>query len=124
MFNIIITFKILNQSALKNEKFTRKEIIEHRLKQADWNITDRTQAIEEFDIVVDKNMAKEALTLYSGYQFSDYVLLGKVINHSFDNLQGSLSQRAFRGELTLTQGEEQVLMAAEPEAGDQASVRK
>lgn len=33
-----------------------------------------------------------------------------------ENLYGSLSQRAFRGELTLTQSEEQVLMAAEPEA--------
>ncbi|HCY39925.1 MAG TPA: hypothetical protein DHV48_00960 [Prolixibacteraceae bacterium] len=33
-----------------------------------------------------------------------------------ENLYGSLSQRAFRGELTLTQAEEQVLMAAEPEA--------
>ncbi len=32
-----------------------------------------------------------------------------------ENLYGSLSQRAFRGELTLNQAEEQVLMAAEPE---------
>jgi len=32
-----------------------------------------------------------------------------------ENLYGSLSQRAFRGELSLTQAEEQVLMAAEPE---------
>ncbi|BBE20040.1 type I restriction-modification system, specificity subunit S [Aquipluma nitroreducens] len=33
-----------------------------------------------------------------------------------ENLYGSLSQRAFRGELTLNQAEQQVLMAAEPEA--------
>ena len=33
-----------------------------------------------------------------------------------ENLYGSLSQRAFRGELTLNQAEEQILMAAEPEA--------
>jgi type I restriction enzyme, S subunit len=32
-----------------------------------------------------------------------------------ENLYGSLSQRAFKGELTLNQAEEQVLMAAEPE---------
>ncbi|MDP3446225.1 MAG: restriction endonuclease subunit S [Ignavibacteria bacterium] len=32
-----------------------------------------------------------------------------------DNLYGCLSQRAFRGELTLNHAEEQVLMAAEPE---------
>lgn len=62
---------------MKNEKLTRKEIIDHRLKQAGWNVTDRTQVIEEFDIVVDKNMAEEASTPYSGHQFSDYVLLGK-----------------------------------------------
>lgn len=33
-----------------------------------------------------------------------------------ENLYGSLSQRAFKGELTLNHAEEQVLMAAEPEA--------
>jgi len=33
-----------------------------------------------------------------------------------ENLYGSLSQRAFRGELTINKAEEQVLMAAEPEA--------
>ncbi|MDP3442876.1 MAG: type I restriction endonuclease, partial [Ignavibacteria bacterium] len=62
---------------MKNEKLTRKEIIDNRLKQAGWNVTDRTQVIEEFDIIVDKNMAKEASTPYAGHQFSDYVLLGK-----------------------------------------------
>ena len=62
---------------MKNEKLTRKEIIDNRLKQAGWNVTDRTQVIEEFDIIVDSNLVQEAPTPYAGHQFSDYVLLGK-----------------------------------------------
>ena len=60
---------------LKNEKLTRKEIIDHRLKQSGWNLTDRTQVIEEFDIHL--TLVEEPTTKYSGHQFSDYVLLGK-----------------------------------------------
>lgn len=62
---------------MKNEKLTRKEIIDGRLKQAGWNVGDRTQVAEEFDIIVDSNMVQEAATPYAGRQFSDYVLLGK-----------------------------------------------
>jgi type I restriction enzyme R subunit len=62
---------------LKNEKLTRKEIIDTRLIQAGWNVTDRTQVIEEFDIIVYDNLVQEAATPYTEHQFSDYVLLGK-----------------------------------------------
>ena len=62
---------------MKTEKHTRKEIIDIRLKQAGWNVSDRTQVVEEFDIIVNKDLAKEAPTPYAGHQFSDYVLLGK-----------------------------------------------
>jgi type I restriction enzyme R subunit len=62
---------------LKNEKQTRKEIIDSRLKQAGWNVIDRTQVVEEFDIIVNENLAQEAATPYAGHQYSDYVLLGK-----------------------------------------------
>jgi len=62
---------------LRNENLTRKEIIDKRLKQAGWNVTDRTQVLEEFDILVDLNLIKEGTTPYSGHQYSDYVLLGK-----------------------------------------------
>lgn len=62
---------------MKNEKHTRKEIIDNRLKQAGWIVGDRSQVVEEFDIVVDKNLVMEAPTPYSGHQYSDYVLLGK-----------------------------------------------
>jgi type I restriction enzyme R subunit len=60
---------------MKNEKLTRKEIIDNRLKQADWNVTDRTQVIEEFDIHL--TTVEESTTPYAGHQYSDYVLLGK-----------------------------------------------
>lgn len=61
---------------MKNEKLTRKEIIDNRLKQAGWNVTDRTQVIEEFFISVENNVVNEPSTTYSS-EFSDYVLLGK-----------------------------------------------
>jgi type I restriction enzyme R subunit len=60
---------------VKNEKLTRKEIIDNRLKQAGWNVTDRTQVIEEFDIQL--TVVEEPSTPYAGHQYSDYVLLGK-----------------------------------------------
>lgn len=60
---------------MKSEKLTRKEIIDNRLKQAGWNVTDRTQVIEEFDIHL--TVVEEPTTPYAGHQYSDYVLLGK-----------------------------------------------
>ncbi|MDD3957173.1 MAG: DEAD/DEAH box helicase family protein [Proteiniphilum sp.] len=45
------------------------------MKQADWNVTDRTQVIEEFDIHL--TVVEEPTTPYAGHQYSDYVLLGK-----------------------------------------------
>ncbi|WP_321343144.1 DEAD/DEAH box helicase family protein [uncultured Draconibacterium sp.] len=61
----------------RTEAQTRKEIIDNRLKQAGWIVGDRSQVIEEFDIIVEKELVAEAATPYSGHQFSDYVLLGK-----------------------------------------------
>ncbi len=62
---------------MKTEKLTRQEIIDKRLKQANWNVSDKTQVVEEFDIIVDSQKVQEAINPYSGHQFSDYVLLGK-----------------------------------------------
>lgn len=62
---------------MKTYNLIRKEIIDVRLKQAGWKVSDHTQVIEEFDIIVDKNLAEKAPNPYSGHQFSDYVLLGK-----------------------------------------------
>jgi type I restriction enzyme, R subunit len=63
---------------LKNEKQTRKEHIDQQLKIAGWDVSDRTQVIEEFDIVVGlPDGFSEPLSPYQGHQFSDYVLVGK-----------------------------------------------
>ena len=60
---------------MKNEKLTRKEIIDNRLKKADWNVSDPTQVIEEFDIILTE--MTESSNPYAGHQYSDYVFLGK-----------------------------------------------
>jgi type I restriction enzyme R subunit len=63
---------------MKTEKHTRKEIIDHNLQAAGWNVADRSQVIEEFDIEVGlPEGVSEPLTPYQGHQFSDYVLMGK-----------------------------------------------
>lgn len=78
-----LPLKFLNKAykfhhiTLKNEKLTRKEIIDNRLKEAGWKVGDQSQVMEEFDILVDPNRARESSTKYGGHQFSDYVLLGR-----------------------------------------------
>jgi type I restriction enzyme, R subunit len=63
---------------LKNEQDTRKEIIDKKLHIARWNVADRSQVIEEFDIEVGlPEGINDSQTEYEGHQFSDYVLLGK-----------------------------------------------
>lgn len=62
---------------MNNEKHTRKEIIDNRLKSAGWNVDDRTQVVQEFDIKVERNKVEEPQKQYGSKQFSDYVLLGK-----------------------------------------------
>ncbi|MEE4197338.1 MAG: DEAD/DEAH box helicase family protein [Bacteroidales bacterium] len=60
------------------EAVTRKQIIDIKLKDAGWNVKDRSQVIEEFDIEVGlPEGVSEPRTEYDGHQFSDYVLVGK-----------------------------------------------
>lgn len=60
------------------EAETRKQIIDIRLKDAGWNVKERSQVIEEFDIEVAlPEGVSEPRSEYDGHQFSDYVLLGK-----------------------------------------------
>lgn len=61
---------------MNDEKQTRKQIIDNRLKQAGWIVADKTQVIEEFYISTNNSMVSEPPTKY-GFEFSDYVLLGK-----------------------------------------------
>lgn len=58
-----------------NEKDTRQNIIDQRLKQAGWNVSDRSQVIEEFEVEIDKSPG--LFKAKSSNQFSDYVLLGR-----------------------------------------------
>lgn len=60
---------------MNSEKHTRKNIIDLRLKKAGWDVTDKTQVIEEFDITL--TVVQEPITPYEGHRYSDYVLLGK-----------------------------------------------
>ena len=62
----------------KTEAQTRQDIIDVQLLAAGWNVRDKTQVIEEFNIQVDLPKGiKEPRTKYEGHQFSDYVLLNK-----------------------------------------------
>jgi len=64
---------------MPSESKTRKEIIDLRLKDAEWDVSDRTQVIEELFVSSgDSSSAiKEEPTGYGSREFSDYVLLGK-----------------------------------------------
>jgi type I restriction enzyme R subunit len=57
---------------MSTESATRKEIIDLRLKEADWKLTDRTQVIEEFFVSPSGDNSSVV-----SREFSDYVLLGK-----------------------------------------------
>lgn len=74
-----VRYKINDKSKImsKTESQTRKQIIDKRLAAAGWNVTDRTQVIEELDILVSDERSKESCSPYAGHQYSDYVLLGR-----------------------------------------------
>ncbi|MCB0583424.1 MAG: DEAD/DEAH box helicase family protein, partial [Phaeodactylibacter sp.] len=62
----------------RNEKQTRKQIIDRRLAEAGWDVANAAQVVEEFDIEVGlPDGVAEPRTKYDGRQFSDYVLMGK-----------------------------------------------
>jgi type I restriction enzyme R subunit len=69
---------------MSSESATRKEIIDFRLREAGWNVADRTQVIEEFfasSAVAERGTANhgpdEKSVSHDSRLFSDYVLLGK-----------------------------------------------
>lgn len=61
---------------MRNEKLTRKEIINQRLKEAGWDVNDRTQVIEEF-YIVSSIVAESRVPYNKKHEFSDYALLGQ-----------------------------------------------
>ena len=63
---------------MKTEQQTRNEIIDHKLRAAGWNLSDRSQVVEEYDIIVGlPDGVQESTTPYQGHQYCDYVLMGK-----------------------------------------------
>src|SRR3954470_17877122 len=63
----------------KSENETRIQLIDKQLAQAGWDVKDRTQVVQEFEILLGKGTTKvsEPQPAYGEFQFSDYVLLGK-----------------------------------------------
>jgi len=63
---------------MSSEAETRKLYIDAKLKEAGWDVHDRTQVLQEYDIAVDlPDGVTEARTRYECHQYCDYVLLGK-----------------------------------------------
>ena len=63
---------------MNNESTTRREIIDKRLLDAGWTVTDRTQVIREFFVSsTSADLVKETSENYYLREFSDYVLLAK-----------------------------------------------
>lgn len=61
-----------------NESKTRKLLIDKQLKEAGWDVSDHTQVTSEYAINIGfTKEIQEPQTKYQGFQFSDYVLLGK-----------------------------------------------
>ncbi len=62
---------------MTNESATRKEIIDKRLAEAGWNISDPTQVAVELHITKSAGTVAESQARYSANEYGDYGLLGK-----------------------------------------------
>ncbi|MEK3705481.1 DEAD/DEAH box helicase family protein [Paenibacillus sp. FSL R7-0198] len=63
---------------MKTEAETRKELIDAKLSDAGWDVNNPSQVIQEFGISLPFTEAvAEERPSYGGYQFCDYVLLGR-----------------------------------------------
>jgi type I restriction enzyme, R subunit len=63
---------------MKDEKATRKNIIDKRLQEAGWNLLDSSQVIQEHGIRQSPGLLKAASPAKAtSIEFSDYTLLGK-----------------------------------------------
>ncbi|WP_037319739.1 DEAD/DEAH box helicase family protein [Salegentibacter sp. Hel_I_6] len=61
---------------MSSENQTRKLLIDHQLKEAGWDVNDRTQVVEEFHITNPRGVSEPGSN-YNKHEFSDYLLLGK-----------------------------------------------
>jgi type I restriction enzyme, R subunit len=63
---------------LLTEKHTRKQIIDKRLLEAGWDVSNRTYVVEEFNFSVGlPEGVEEPIHSYQGQRFCDYILLGR-----------------------------------------------
>ncbi len=63
---------------MTHESATRQQIIDHRLKEAGWDVRDCTQVVEELTIEkATESQVKETAASFGDREFSDYALLGK-----------------------------------------------
>ena len=63
---------------MSNESTTRQQIIDQRLREAGWDVRDRTQVVEEFTVARTSDMqVNEDAVAFELRGYSDYVLLGK-----------------------------------------------
>ena len=61
---------------MDSEASTRKETIDYRLKEAGWDVSDRTQVVKEYYISQQAgSVLREEASSYGFREFSDYVLL-------------------------------------------------
>ncbi|MFD2518250.1 type I restriction endonuclease subunit R [Salinimicrobium flavum] len=61
---------------MNTEKSTRQQLIDQQLKEAGWDVNDRTQVAEEF-FYINSNGVSESSSNYGNNNFCDYILLGK-----------------------------------------------
>src|SRR5690349_5982299 len=62
---------------MSTESRTRKEIIDIRLGEAGWNVSDRTQVIEELLLSSAGKSGSPEMIGDRATEFTDYVLLGR-----------------------------------------------
>ena len=61
----------------RTEAQTRQEIIDQRLKLADWDVNDPSQVIQELDIYLERGgvVREPRVHPYRGHRFADYALI-------------------------------------------------
>lgn len=69
-------YLLIEDKMSRTEAQTRKELIDVKLHEAGWNVNDRTQVIEEFDIdlsriSVDNDIKPEPAKQKNGEQFPE-----------------------------------------------------
>ncbi len=62
---------------MKTEAETRKELIDKRLNESGWDVTNNTQVLKEFTVTIPSENGLLKARSSTGHQYCDYILLGK-----------------------------------------------